>query len=179
MVSCLPITFHSFSIHREANLVPLLGMLRALTRFGSPPQARLVAFQGPQTYITPSWYLSKHEHGKTVPTWNYAVVHVQGYPRFIEDRDWLYEHLNQLTNEHEASQVLPWKVDDAPPDFTEKLIGAIVGVEIPIQRIEGKWKTNQNRPEHDKVGVVAGLLEKGDQESTAMASLVRQHIKSQ
>ena len=143
------------------------------------PIACVVAFQGPQTYITPSWYLSKHEHGKTVPTWNYAVVHVQGYPRFIEDRDWLYEHLNQLTNEHEASQVLPWKVDDAPPDFTEKLIGAIVGVEIPIQRIEGKWKTNQNRPEHDKVSVVAGLLEKGDQESTAMASLVRQHIKSQ
>ena len=143
------------------------------------PIASVVAFQGPQTYISPSWYPSKHEHGKAVPTWNYAVVHVQGHPEFVEDRDWLYEHINLLTNEHEASQTLPWKVDDAPPDFTEKLMGAIVGVEIPIQRIEGKWKTSQNRPEHDKLGVVAGLLGKGDQESETMASLVRKHITSQ
>lgn len=136
----------------------------------------VAVFKGPQTYITPSWYPSKHEHGKAVPTWNYAVVTAHGRPQFIEDRAWLYTHLGHLTEAHEASQALPWKIDDAPPDFTEKLMGAIIGVEIPIERIEGKWKTNQNRPEPDKLGVVAGLLGKGDDESKAMASLVRQHI---
>jgi transcriptional regulator len=136
----------------------------------------VVTFRGPQSYITPSWYPSKHEHGKAVPTWNYAVVTAHGRPEFTEDRRWLYEHLRQLTAAHEERQALPWKIDDAPADFTEKMVAAIVGVEIPIDRIEGKWKTNQNRPEPDKLGVVAGLLGKGDDESVAMAALVRQHI---
>jgi transcriptional regulator len=135
----------------------------------------VIVFRGPQTYITPSWYPSKHEHGKAVPTWNYAVVTVHGRPEFIEDTAWLYEHLASLTDTHEASQALPWKIGDAPAEFTEKLVSAIVGVQIRIERIEGKWKTNQNRPESDKIGVVAGLLAKGDHESVAMASLVRQH----
>ena len=139
----------------------------------------VVSFQGPQSYISPSWYPSKHEHGKAVPTWNYAVVHAHGQARFIEDRDWLYRHINQLTNEHESAQALPWKVEDAPAEFTERLVGAIVGFEIVIRRLEGKWKTNQNRPNHDKLGVVAGLLGKNDAESKAMASLVRQHIAPQ
>lgn len=138
----------------------------------------VVTFRGPQSYITPSWYPSKHEHGKAVPTWNYAVVTVHGHARFIEDPAWLQAHLTALTDTHEASQALPWKVDDAPADFTEKLIGAIVGVEIPIARIEGKWKTNQNRPEADKLGVVAGLLGRGDDEAAAMAKLVRQHLSA-
>ena len=111
--------------------------------------------------------------------WNYAVVHVHGQPRFIEDRGWLYQHITQLTNEHESAQALPWKVDDAPAEFIERMLGAIVGFEIVISRIEGKWKTNQNRPSHDQLGVVAGLLGKGDSESKAMASLVRQHIETQ
>jgi transcriptional regulator len=138
----------------------------------------VVTFRGPQTYITPSWYPSKHEHGKAVPTWNYAVVTAHGRSEFIHDRDWLYEHLRQLTGIHEEPQALPWKVEDAPADFTEKLVAAIVGVEIPIQRLEGKWKTNQNRPEGDKLGVVAGLVGKGDDDSLAMANLVRQHLAS-
>jgi len=137
----------------------------------------VVAFQGPQVYITPSWYPSKHEHGKAVPTWNYAVVHAHGQPTYIEDRDWLYQHLTQLTNEHESSQALPWKIDDAPADFTDKLLAAIVGIEIPIQRLLGKWKTNQNRPEHDKLGVVAGLRGKNEQASNAMAALVMSHVE--
>lgn len=135
-----------------------------------------IIFQGPQTYISPSWYPSKHEHGKAVPTWNYAVVHVQGQPTFIDDRGWLHQQLGKLTDEHEAAQKLPWKIDDAPPDFTEKLLREIVGVEIPILRIVGKWKTNQNRPESDKLGVIAGLWGKGDQQSRAMAALVKQHV---
>lgn len=144
---------------------------------GAQPIPSTIIFQGPQTYISPSWYPSKHEHGKAVPTWNYAVVHAQGQPQFIDDHRWLFEHLSKLTDEHEASQALPWKIDDAPRDFTEKLMNAIVGVEIPIQRILGKWKTNQNRPESDKFGVVAGLLGKGDQQSKAMAELVKQHVE--
>jgi len=135
----------------------------------------VVAFQGPQSYITPSWYPSKHEHGKAVPTWNYAVVHACGVPTFIENRDWLYAHINSLTNEHESGQALPWAVADAPPDFTERLLTMIVGVEIPIQRLTGKWKTSQNRLESDKLGVVAGLMSKGNTQSKAMASLVRRH----
>ncbi len=157
----------------------LLGhVARANPIWKASPSARasVIVFRGPQAYITPSWYPSKHQHGKAVPTWNYAVVTAQGYPQFIDDREWLYEHLAQLTDTHEASQALPWKIGDAPEEFTDKLVAAVVGVEIPVRRIEGKWKTNQNRPEPDKLGVVAGLLGKGDDESVAMASLVRRHL---
>lgn len=136
----------------------------------------VVVFQGPQTYITPSWYPSKHAHGKAVPTWNYAVVHAHGLPRAIEDREWLLQHVNQLTNVHEAKQALPWKVADAPPEFTDKLLQSIVGIEIPITRLVGKWKVSQNRPEPDKLGVVAGLLAREDAPSREMASLVKKHV---
>lgn len=138
----------------------------------------VIIFRGPQTYISPSWYPSKHQHGKAVPTWNYAVVTVHGQPEFIDDKAWLYEQLSQLTDTHEVSQALPWKIGDAPAEFTEKLMSLTVGVKIPIQRIEGKWKTNQKRPEPDKMGVIAGLLGQGDNDSVAMASLIQQHIKS-
>lgn len=136
----------------------------------------VVAFQGPQTYITPSWYPSKHAHGKAVPTWNYAVVHAHGMPRAIEDRDWLLQHVNQLTDVHESDQALPWKVSDAPQEFTDKLLQAIVGIEIPIVKLVGKWKVSQNRPAPDKLGVVAGLAARDDTQSKEMASLVSQHV---
>jgi len=138
------------------------------------PVPSVVIFQGAESYITPSWYPSKQEHGKAVPTWNYAVVHVHGQPSFIEDREWLYAHVGRLTGEHEARQADPWHVEDAPADFTEALLRAIVGVEIRIQRIEGKWKTSQNRPARDRQGVVDGLLGKGDAHAAAMAELVQQ-----
>ena len=136
----------------------------------------VVVFQGPQTYITPSWYPSKHAHGKAVPTWNYAVVHAHGLPQTIEDRDWLLAHVNQLTDVHEADQALPWKVSDAPPEFRDKLLQAIVGIEIPIAKLIGKWKVSQNRPEADKLGVVAGLMAREDEQSREMAALVYQHV---
>lgn len=139
----------------------------------------VAVFRGPQTYVTPNWYPSKREHGKAVPTWNYVVVTAHGRPSFIEDRDWLRAFLAQLTEEQEASQAKPWTMNDAPADFTEKMLSAIVGVEIPIERIEGKWKTSQNRPEADKLGVMAGLMGKGDDESHAMAALIRQHVASE
>lgn len=159
----------------RGTLVGHLARANAVWQTAPGPIPSVVTFQGPQTYITPAWYASKLEHGRAVPTWNYAVVHVHGRPTFIEDRDWLYAHVNQLTNEHESGQAHPWQVEDAPADFTEALVGAIVGVEIPIQRIEGKWKTSQNRPERDRQGVMAGLLAKGDSESAAMAALVHKY----
>ena len=136
----------------------------------------VVIFQGPESYITPSWYPSKEAHGKVVPTWNYAVVHAYGYPRVIENAAWLRAHVTELTNKHEPTQALPWKVSDAPQDFTDKLINAIVGIEISISTIRGKWKVSQNRPMADRLGVVAGLESLGGEQARAMASLVTQLI---
>jgi transcriptional regulator len=137
----------------------------------------VVMFQGPQAYITPSWYPSKHTHGKAVPTWNYAVVHAHGVPHTVDDPQWLLAHLNALTDTHEGNQALPWKVSDAPQDFTDRLMGAIVGIEIPITQLVGKWKVSQNRPELDQVGVVDGLMARGDARSKEMAVLVNKHLK--
>ena len=157
-------------------LVGHLARANPVWQVGSRSIPSVVAFQGAQTYITPSWYPSKQEHGRTVPTWNYAVVHVHGQPTVIDDRGWLYAHVCRLTDAHEATQAMPWQVADAPADFMEALMRAIVGLEIPIQRIEGKWKTSQNRPERDRQGVVAGLLGQDDSQAAAMAALVRQSL---
>ncbi|MEO7243380.1 MAG: FMN-binding negative transcriptional regulator [Variovorax sp.] len=139
---------------------------------GTSPES-LVIFQGVQRYITPSWYPSKQAHGKVVPTWNYAVVHAYGTPQAIEDREWLRALTRRLTDLHESTRAVPWKVDDAPADFIDQMLDAIVGIEIPITRLVGKWKVSQNRPEADRLGVVAGLGENGDDESAAMARLVQ------
>jgi transcriptional regulator len=137
--------------------------------------ASVVVFQGPQTYITPSWYPSKHAHGKAVPTWNYAVVHAHGSPRAIEDKDWLLSHVTQLVDLHEAERAVPWSVSDAPADYISTMLAAIVGIEIPISAIEGKWKTSQNRALPDKLGTIAGLHERGDENAKQMAALVESH----
>jgi transcriptional regulator len=134
----------------------------------------LAIFQGPGTYISPSWYPTKRETAKVVPTWNYAVVHAHGALRVIDDRAWLRGFVEKLTNRHEAGRRDPWMVTDAPSDFIETQLGAIVGLEIPITRLLGKWKVSQNRPPHDRDGVVQGLSQEGRQPATAMADLVRQ-----
>jgi len=139
----------------------------------------VVVFQGAESYITPSWYPSKHAHGKAVPTWNYVVVHAHGLPRVIEDSAWLLSHVSQLTDVHEAGQALPWRASDAPAEFTAHMIERIVGIEIPIAKLVGKWKVSQNRPEPDKLGVVAGLRAKDDPQSSAMAALVDQQISGE
>ena len=131
----------------------------------------LVVFQGPQDYVTPSWYATKGETGKVVPTWNYAMVHVWGRPRVVNDAVWLRRQLDDLTASREAKREAPWKVDDAPADFVAQQMRAIVGIEIPITRIEGKWKMSQNRPEADRAGVIAGFRESG-QAGEEIAALV-------
>lgn len=141
--------------------------------FSKDVQALLV-FQGPQAYISPSWYPTKKETGKVVPTYNYIVVHAYGPLRPIEDRVWLRNLVERLTNRYEAARVEPWKITDAPADYIETMLGAIVGIEIPVTRLVGKWKASQNRPPADRKGVISGLREMGDADAATMANFVGQ-----
>jgi transcriptional regulator len=134
----------------------------------------LAIFQGPQAYVSPGWYPSKQEHGKVVPTWNYAVVHAHGRFHAKDDPLWLRAFLQRLTARHEGMRTQPWSIDDAPADFTTQLLKAIVGIEIPLHRLEGKWKVSQNRSAADRAGVAEGLAgEAQDASTSAMAALVR------
>jgi len=121
----------------------------------------LVVFTGPQAYITPSWYPTKRAGGKVVPTWNYAMVHAWGRPVVIEEGEWLRAQVAALTDQQEARRMEPWRVDDAPEPYVSAQLRGIIGIEIAITRIEGKWKVSQNRPEIDRAGVAAGLGEQG------------------
>jgi transcriptional regulator len=135
-------------------------------------QESLVIFQGPDAYISPAWYPAKAETGKVVPTWNYALVHVYGRPRIVQDGEWLLRHVSELSDVHEAGQALPWSVSDAPREFVDGLLKAIVGIEIEITRIEGKWKVSQNQPEAAREGAVRGLSARGGERNLAVAGLV-------
>jgi len=117
----------------------------------------LAIFRGPHGYVSPNWYPTKHETGREVPTWNYAVVHVYGRLKVIEDAAWLRTLLERLTDRHEATEPQPWHVGDAPEDHVGKSLRAIVGIEIAVDRIEGKFKLSQNHPERNRLGVIAGL----------------------
>lgn len=117
----------------------------------------LVIFPGPDAYVSPSWYPAKAEHGRVVPTWNYVAVHVYGALRFVDDPAFLPRHLHELTTRHEAGREHPWAVGDAPAEYVSGLERAIVGLEISITRMEGKWKMSQNRAAADVDGVVRGL----------------------
>lgn len=136
----------------------------------------LVVFQGAQGYVSPGWYPGKAEHGKVVPTWNYLVVQARGRLRAIDDREWLRAFVTRLTERHESRQVRPWQVADAPADYIETMLGAIVGIEIELVSLVGKWKASQNRSAADRAGVVAGLTalaaRDGDAESAALAGVV-------
>ncbi|MGI4849372.1 MAG: FMN-binding negative transcriptional regulator [Janthinobacterium lividum] len=131
----------------------------------------LVVFQGPHHYITPSWYASKAQTHKVVPTWNYATVHAWGAPRVVHDAGWLLALLHDLTQTQESGRAAPWRIADAPAAYIDTMLKGIVGIEIPIARCEGKWKVSQNRLEADRQGVVAGLAGEGE-DGAAMAELV-------
>jgi transcriptional regulator len=115
----------------------------------------LVVFQGPSAYVSPSLYAEKPVSGKVVPTYNYAVVHAHGMLRAIEDPDWILALLERLTAHHESARAAPWAVRDAPPEFIDTLLGAIVGIEIDLSRLQGKWKLSQNRPPSDQAAVAS------------------------
>ncbi|QND52306.1 FMN-binding negative transcriptional regulator [Phyllobacterium sp. 628] len=131
----------------------------------------LIIFQGPNTYVTPSWYATKREHGKVVPTWNYVVVQAWGVPQIHDDPEWLRRQIDSLTRKQESNRDQPWAVEDAPEPFIAGQVKGIIGVEIPITRIEGKWKVSQNRSEADRSGVAGGLRSEGP-EAEAMAQIV-------
>ncbi len=134
----------------------------------------LLIFRGPDGYISPNWYPSKHETGREVPTWNYAVVHVHGRLRVIDDVAWLRRLLETLTDHHEAGQPQPWKITDAPEDHIEKSLRAIVGLEVVIDRIEGKFKLSQNHPARNRAGVIAGLCARDGDGDAELAALMAQ-----
>ena len=137
----------------------------------------LVVFQGPHAYVTPSWYATKRLHGKAVPTWNYAVVHARGRLRTIDDPAWLRVQTETLVGRHEAGFADPWRIADAPPEYIDKMLAAIVGIEIAITGLQGKWKLSQNQPPANRAGVVAGLGQQGTDDAMRMAALVAGTLK--
>jgi transcriptional regulator len=137
-----------------------------------PAREALTVFQGPGAYITPSWYAAKWEHGKVVPTWNYAIVQAYGRMRVVDDPTWLLQQVTAMTSVQEAARPEPWAVSDAPEAFVAAQLKGIVGIEIEITRIEAKWKVSQNRQEADRLGVAAGLRQSPDDASHQMAELV-------
>ena len=160
------------------------GLLRC--HFARPnPHARaltehsdlLVIFQGPQAYVTPNWYATKARTGKVVPTWNYAAVHVYGRGRVYTDQGRLKQHLAALTDQFEAGGEQLWQLSDAPEEFIAQLMSGIVGVEIVVERLEGKWKMSQNRAPEDRRGVVEGLRARGGLLDEAVACLVEQRLE--
>jgi transcriptional regulator len=126
-----------------------------LWRHGGAPA--LAVFQGPQAYVSPNWYPSKREHGKVVPTWNYTMVQGRGALRALDDAAWVRAFVERLTERHESTQPAPWAVSDAPEDYLRQMVGAIVGIEIELTALVGKWKVSQNRSKADREGVAAGL----------------------
>jgi transcriptional regulator len=132
----------------------------------------LVIFQGPSAYISPNWYPTKAETHRQVPTYNYAVVHVYGRLVIHDDEKWLRGFLGRLTRAMEAPQPKPWKMGDAPQDFLQEMLGGIVGIELPITKVVGKWKASQNRLPVDRDGAVLGLRTLGEREATEMADLI-------
>ena len=133
---------------------PQVEQLRAAEAAG---REVLAVFQGPQGYISPSWYAAKRDHGRVVPTWNYLVVQVRGVPRVIDDPAWLRGQVGALTDRHEAGMPAPWAVSDAPDAFVAAQLRAIVGLELPLANITAKWKASQNRSAADREGVIAAL----------------------
>ncbi len=171
----------------QANPIPFLidsdigpfGRLRAHIARANP-QGRdlaeggeaLVVFQGPAHYVSPSWYETKRETGKVVPTWNYLIAQARGVPRIVEDAEWLQAQLEALTKAREETRAKPWAVGDAPDDYVATQKRAIIGVEIEVSDLRGKWKVSQNRDAADRAGVIAGLRADGDADALAVAAEV-------
>ncbi len=167
----------------DANHIPLLladaepfGTLQGhiaranpLWKAGNVAGEVLVVFQGEESYISPSGYATKAEHGKVVPTWNYAAVHAYGELRVIDDPHWIFAQISALTAAHEASLPQPWAVTDAPADYIEQMLGAIIGIEITMTRLLGKWKVSQNQPAANQASLIAAMEKTGD----PMAGLIR------
>ena len=137
----------------------------------------LMIFQGPQGYITPNWYPSKAQHGKAVPTWNFAVVHAYGHLEVMKDKDWLLRHVTELTAQQESNEAKPWTPSDAPNNYIEVMLRGIVGFRFAVTRLEGKWKMSQNRDVQDQASVVEGLGNRANGDDLEIAKIVSRQIK--
>lgn len=169
-VDHLPLEFDASS-SPEGHLLGHIARSNPLWRaFESAPG--LAVFSGHQAYVSPDWYESKTLDPRVVPTWNYAAVHVSGTLRFFHDADRKADLLARLTRRFESTRPRPWHITDAPSDHIEKLVGAVVGVELEINRMVGKWKLSQNRPREDRDGVMAGLRREGGAGAAALADLM-------
>lgn len=173
----------------NANHIPLhlaaeqgqFGALRGHVARSNPIWSNLVQdvealaiFHGADAYISPSWYPTKREHGKVVPTWNYAVVHAYGALRVVDDPAWLRSQLEALVSRHEADSAAPWSITDAPPDFIGRMIESIVGFEIVISRLKGKWKVSQNQPAVNRTSVIDALQQREEANALEIAHLVEE-----
>ncbi|MEO0575013.1 MAG: FMN-binding negative transcriptional regulator [Pseudomonadota bacterium] len=168
----LPLSIHP-ECSKKGTIRGHLALANPLVRVRDAIDEALIVFQGPQAYVTPSWYPTKKEHGKAVPTWNYAVVHAYGPLIFHDDSDWLIAHLHSLTTHHESHRDAPWAISDAPRDYMTQQMRGIVGIEMTISRLEGKWKVSQNKRGRDSDGVEAGLLAEPSPQATAVSELVK------
>jgi transcriptional regulator len=148
-------------------------LAKANPQWRLPPIGQALAiFTGPEAYVTPSWYATKQETGKVVPTWNYVAVHAYGPVEFFQEPERLLDVVTRLTNKHEGLRAKPWAVGDAPADFIAAQLRGIVGIRIPVVRLEGKRKMSQNRPESDRVGVAAGLAASENPQDRQVAPLI-------
>ncbi len=138
----------------------------------SPDVEAMAIFTGPQHYISANWYPGKQTHGEEVPTWNYVAVHAYGQLRSVEDPQWIIDHVSSLTDQAEIISPVPWKVSDAPPEFILKMARAIVGLELEITRVQGRWKASQNREENEADSVMTALDQLGTPASAAMRDLI-------
>jgi transcriptional regulator len=138
----------------------------------APIGEALAVFMGPDAYVTPSWYATKQDTGKVVPTWNYIAVHAYGPVEFFWESERLLQVVTRLTNMHEQARPAPWAVGDAPADFIAAQLRGIVGIRIPVTRFEGKRKMSQNRPEADRIGVATGLAASESSQDRDVAPLI-------
>ena len=161
-----------FLVARRAGRCYLQGHLARPNRQGAVlgEGEALAIFAGPHAYISPGWYAA----GPSVPTWNYVSVHAYGRARAIDDRDWLRGLLRRLSQRHEAREPAPWRMDALPPPYLDSMLDGIIGVEIAVDRLEGKFKLSQNRPAEDRPRIIAALEKRGDPDSLAVAQLMRE-----
>jgi len=136
--------------------------------------ASMAIFQGPHAYISPSWYATKREAGKVVPTWAYIAVHAHGRLELVKDQDWLRAHVSALTDRHEGEHAEPWALSDAPADYVAVMLRGIIGIRLHVERLDGAWKLNQHRSTEDQHSMVAGLEADGGEQRLAVARAMRQ-----
>lgn len=169
----LPVLLHEDK-GKYGTLFGHLSKANAQWRESDPQTEALIIFSGLESYITPSWYATKQETGKVVPTWNYAAIHAYGHLSFNTDADWLKSHVGELTAKHESTFSHPWKITDAPAEYIDAQVKGIAGFEMMIERIEGKHKFNQNRSEQDRNGVISGLRKMNTHQKSDVASFMEQ-----